>query len=200
MARVAAIPQADLPQYEPVFELIEAAMGFVPSSLHAMARIPALFEAFGQLAATVLTSDQIDPGLTQLVAHVASTAAGCRYCQAHTAEQAAHLGVDVEKVAAVWGFETDDRFSQAERAALRLARDAAQVPNLVDDQHFAELAGHFTDEQIVHIVATVSLFGYLNRWNDTMATTLEVIPLEFANRHLAPRGWTAGKHAAAPGG
>ncbi len=198
MGRITPIPRADLPQYEPVFELVEAAMGFVPSSLPTMARVPALFEAFGQLAATVMNAGQIDPGLGQLVAHVASTAAGCRYCQAHTAAHAAHLGVDVEKITAVWDFETDERFSDAERAAFRLARDAAQVPNAASDEHFADLARHYTDEQVIQIVATISLFGYLNRWNDTMATTLEAAPLDFAPRHLAPHGWSAGKHADAP--
>jgi uncharacterized peroxidase-related enzyme len=198
MAHIAPIPRADLPQYEPVFELVEASMGFVPSSLPTMARVPALFEAFGQLAVTVMGMDEIDAGLGQLIAHVASTAAGCRYCQAHTATHAAHLGVDVDKIAAVWEFEQDDRFSDAERAALRLARDAAQLPNQVGDAHFADLSEHFTDEQIIQIVATVSLFGYLNRWNDTMATTLEAEPLAFANEHLAERGWRVDKHAAAP--
>jgi len=38
--------------------------------------------------------------------------------------------------------------------------------------------------------------GYLNRWNDTMATELEDIPLAFGNNVLAKRGWEAGKHAA----
>ena len=50
----------------------------------------------------------------------ASTAAGCRYCQAHTASSATRNGVEAAKVEAVWAFETDDRFDDAERAALRL--------------------------------------------------------------------------------
>jgi uncharacterized peroxidase-related enzyme len=198
MAHITPIPRSDLPQYEPIFELVEASMGFVPSSLPTMARVPALFEAFSQLAATVMTLGKIDPGLGQLIAHVASAAAGCRYCQAHTATHAAHLGVDAEKIAAVWEFESDDLFTDAERSALRLARDAAQVPNAVGDEHFADLALHFDEEQIIQIVATVSLFGYLNRWNDTMATTLEDAPLAFATQHLSAVGWNADKHTPSP--
>ncbi|MGB0112041.1 MAG: carboxymuconolactone decarboxylase family protein [Ilumatobacteraceae bacterium] len=196
MGRITPIPRADLPQYEPIFELVEQAMGFLPSSMPTMARLPALFEAFGQFAATVMSGSHIDSGLTQLVAHIASTAAGCQYCQAHTAAHAGHLGVDAGKIAAVWDYETDDRFSDAERAALRLARDAALVPNMVTDEHFEELRRHYTDEQIVQLVSIVGLFGYLNRWNDTMATTLEAAPLAFASEHLGARGWTPGKHAA----
>lgn len=194
MARITPIPREELPQYEPIFEMVEASMGFVPSSMPTMARIPALFEAFGGLALAISAAGEIEPQLMQLVAHVASTAAGCRYCQAHTGAHAEALGVDAAKVAAVWEFETDDRFTAAERAALRVARDAAQVPNATTDEQFAELAEHYTENQIVQIVATISMFGYLNRWNDTMATTLEPEPLAFATTHLASRGWEVGKH------
>lgn len=194
MARIEPIPREDLPQHEPTFRLVEAAMGFVPSSMRTMAKVPELFEAFGRLAGTVTMMGEVDPGLTQMVAHVASTASGCRYCQAHTAAHAAHIGVDDEKIERVWEFETSDLFTDAERAALRVARDAAQVPNAVTDDDFAELGEHFTEPQIIQIVATISMFGYLNRWNDTMATALEPEPLDYAAEHLAERGWTAGKH------
>lgn len=195
MGRIEPIPRTELPEYEPLFELVEEAMGFLPSSLPTMAKVPAIFETFGAFAATVMNAGQIDGGLAQLIAHVASTSAECRYCQAHTAAHAAHLGVKVDKIAALCNFETDELFDDAERAALALARDAALVPSAVTDEHFTELARHYTDEQIVQIVATISLFGYLNRWNDTMATTLEVAPLAFASKHLAPQGWEVGKHA-----
>ena len=49
----------------------------------------------------------------------------------------------------------------------------------------------------VEILGVVSLFGFLNRWNDSMATTLEEEPTEFANRTISGTGWTPGKHAAA---
>ena len=94
----------------------------------------------------------------------------------------------------MWEFETSDLFTPAERAALRVARDAAGVPNAVTDEEFDDLRAHFDDQQIVQIVATIGLFGYLNRWNDTMATTLEETPLAFGHEHLAECGWEPGKH------
>jgi hypothetical protein len=56
------------------------------------------------------------------------------------------------------------------------------------------LAPHFDEDQIVELVAVISLFGWLNRWNDTMATDLEDEPLAFGTDHLAARGWDPGKH------
>lgn len=99
------------------------------------------------------------------------------------------------KVEAVYEFETSHLFSAAERAALRLARDAGVVPNASTPEHFAELKRFYSDPQIVELVSVISLFGWLNRWNDTMATELEEEPLTFAGEHLATHGWQAGKHA-----
>jgi AhpD family alkylhydroperoxidase len=194
MARIEPLDRSELPQHEPMFALIEQSMGFVPSSLPTMAKVPGLMEALSGLVGTITMSGEIDPGLAQMVANVASHAAGCRYCQAHTATHASHQGVDDAKIAELWEFETSPRFTDAERAALRLARDAAQTPNVVTDDHFTELAEHYTETQIIVIVATISAFGFLNRWNDTMATTLEEAPSSFASDHLGAKGWEPGKH------
>ncbi len=132
--------------------------------------------------------------LKQMVAHVTSAAAGCRYCQAHTVAHAEHLGVDPDKLADLWSFETSDRFDDAERAALRLALHAGQHPNAVTDTDFGDCRRYYDDDQITAIVAVCALFGFLNRWNDTMATTLESVPHESAGRILAATGWTPGRH------
>jgi hypothetical protein len=58
----------------------------------------------------------------------------------------------------------------------------------------AALKEHFSDKQCVEIVAVISLFGFLNRWNDTMATTLEDKPRAFAAETIAGAGWDVGKH------
>ena len=57
------------------------------------------------------------------------------------------------------------------------------------------LKKHFDEDQIVEIVGVVCLFGWLNRFNDTMATDLENDLLDFASEHLASSGWQVGKHA-----
>ena len=74
---------------------------------------------------------------------------------------------------------------------------AGQVPNEVNTQHFDALRVHFSDEGIVELVAVISLFGWLNRWNDTLGSALEDAPRAFAEEHLAQRGWQIGKHGGA---
>ena len=57
-----------------------------------------------------------------------------------------------------------------ERLALDFARAAASQPNAVTDEMFVNMQRHWSDEQIVEILGVVALFGFLNRWNDTMGT------------------------------
>ena len=57
-------------------------------------------------------------------------------------------------------------------ATLDFAVAAASVPNAVTDDMFVVLRKHWTEEQIVEIVGVIALFGFLNRWNDTLATPL----------------------------
>jgi len=195
MPNVEPLSREELAEFEPFFKIFEGAVGFVPRSTYTLGRRPDILRAFNGLVMSVFGPGEVEPTLKQLVAMVASVAAGCRYCQAHTSASAAHFGVSAEKVAAVFDFETSDHFSDAERAALRFARDAAVVPNATTPAHFEELRKHFKETQIIEITATISLMGWLNRWNDTMATELEDEPLGFASQHLSSHGWDAGKHA-----
>ena len=194
MPHVDPLPRDELAEFEPVFAMIEGVMGFVPNSLLTLGRSPEILRGFGALSAAVLGSSRIGPELRQLVAFVASTAAGCRYCQAHTSHGAERVGVSTEKLRAAFEFETSTLFGDAERAALRLARDASILPNATTTEHFEALRRHFDEREIVDLVAIVSLFGWLNRWNDTMATSLEAPALAFGTRNLGEAGWTIGKH------
>lgn len=194
MTHIEPVSRDQLGALQPVMDAMEAAMGFVPNSLMTMAHWPDLVQSFAGLAGTVLGGGQVDPGLKQLVAFVASQASGCRYCQAHTSHSAEKRGVSLEKIQAAFEYETSDLFSEAERAALRVAAHAGMVPNAVDREHVDALAAHFDERQIVEIVAVISLFGFLNRWNDTLATTLETAPRGFAEQTLARYGWAPGKH------
>jgi uncharacterized peroxidase-related enzyme len=193
--RIAPLSREELADFEPFFKLVETAMGFVPTSLYTMGRWKELLQAFAGLAGTVQAGGRLPPALKHLVSFVASNAAGCRYCQAHTSHSAERAGVPLAKIDAAFEFETSNRFDDAERAALRLARDAALVPSAVEEEHFVELRKHYSEEEIVELAAVISLFGWLNRWNDTMATRLESSPLQFAEEQLAGRGWRVGKHA-----
>lgn len=196
MPRIPPVARADVPELEDVFSRAEAALGFVPNSFFVMARTPEILRAFTRLAREVIgVPGKVPLPLKRMAAYMASRTAGCQYCSAHTGETAVAVdGVPAEKLAAVWEYETSNLFDDAERAVLRVAQGAGSAPNAVTDADMKALQAHFDDDQIVEIVAAICLFGWLNRWNDTMATDLETRPLEFGLSTLAESGWEPGKH------
>jgi uncharacterized peroxidase-related enzyme len=165
MPRIDPLPRETLGDLNSVITAVETRMGFVPNSQLILVRRPKVLRAFAQLGAAINgPSSTITPQLRNLVSQMASRAAGCGYCMAHTTHTAERVGISPEKEEALWSYETSPLFSDAERAALRVAQCAAQVPNAVSDADFTELKKHYSDAQIVDIVAVIALFGFLNRF------------------------------------
>lgn len=170
-------------------------LGFPPNSVLTMQRRPEIAKAFIALNKAVMQNEgRVTSEQKRLIGYVASLTAGCRYCQAHTARAAERYGGSDERLAEIWNYERSDLFTPAEKAALGFAQAAASVPNAVDERVGAELRRHWSDEEIVEILGVVALFGYLNRWNDSMATSIEEGAVESGEKHLAARGWVPGKH------
>lgn len=195
-AHIAPLEDGELADVQDIVDLARKFSGYVPTSFRIMARKPALLRAFNGLIATVLREPgEVAAETKWLVAHAVSASAGCRYCQAHTAANSAKAGLATAKIEALMDYESNALFTPAERAVVAIALAAGQVPNAVGRPHFDALRAHFSEGAIIEIVAVISLFGWLNRWNDTLASDLEAAPLGFAATHLAPLGWSAGKHA-----
>jgi len=197
VARISPAAPEQFAQAADHMERWKETKGYPPNSWLAMLRKPAVFRAYRDLHTAVMMEDgEVPRALKFMVACVVSAAAGDPYCAAHNAENAAHIaGVPVEKVEALPRFEESRLFTPGERAALDLARAAGGCPPRVTDAHFAELKQYWSEDAAAEIVAVLSLLGWLNRWNITLATPLEPEALAFASAHLAPSGWTPGAHA-----
>jgi uncharacterized peroxidase-related enzyme len=195
MAHMEPLPKDSHPELAEAFATFEHILGFVPNSLLTMQRKPMIVQGFEALTQAVMDpKGEVDAGFKRLLAHVASRAAGCQYCQAHSLVAAGLRGVPEVKLAALWDYPTSPLFDDGERAALDFALAAGAMPNAVTSEHFARLRRHWTDGQIVEMLAAVCLYGFLNRWNDTMATELEEAPRAVGERYLASTGWDGGKH------
>jgi uncharacterized peroxidase-related enzyme len=197
MPRIAPLPADSNPDLKEAFDVYRRSLGFVPNSVLIMQRRPKMVRALAQLAAAMWDKESaVDVGFKRRLAHFASRASGCRYCMAHTVGGAQRLGVDERKLDALWDYQTSPLYTAAERLALDFALAAAAVPNDVTDELFAAMRAYWTEDQMVEIVGVISMFGFLNRWNDTMATPLEEEPMHVGERFLAKGGWSAGKHRA----
>ena len=195
MTRLAPLSPTHCPELAEHFAFFQRTLGFVPNSLLTMQRRPKLVEALVHMSGAVYDPEgEVDLGFKRLVAHVASTAAGCQYCKAHTAVSATRHGVSAEKLEDVWNYRNSQHFNDAERIALDFALAAASQPNDVSDDLFAQLLDHWNEGQVVELMGVICLFGFFNRWNDSLATPLEAEPKDLAERHLSDSGWVVGKH------
>jgi uncharacterized peroxidase-related enzyme len=176
-------------------QFFKGPLGVIPNSVRTMARRPEIARAFTALNVAVMECHgAVTAEQKRLIGYMTSLATGCRYCQAHTALGAKRFGSTEERLADLWTYRESPHYSAAERAAFDFAIAAASVPNGVNDELEAALREHWSDDDIVEILGVVALFGYLNRWNDSMGTTLEELPVQVAEEHLADNGWELGKH------
>lgn len=170
-------------------------LGFPPNSVLTMQRRPAIAKAFIALNKAVMENQgRVTSALKRLIGYVSSLSAGCRYCQAHTIRAAERYGAEAAQLENIWEYRTHPAFSEAERAALDFAIAASSIPNAVDEALTRRLQEHWDAGEIVEIMGVIALFGYLNRWNDSMGTTLEEPAAESGRQWLGDRGWEVGKH------
>jgi uncharacterized peroxidase-related enzyme len=193
MSRLKPLPPDTTPELKPYFDFFLGTLGFTPNSVLTMQRKPKLVKAFADLNAAVMAPDgDVDLGFRRLIGYVASRAAGCLYCQAHTLLGAKNFGISEAKLEAVWLYQSSDLFTPKEKAALDFSLAAAQQPNAVTDEHFSQMKLHWTEAEIVEILGVVAMFGFLNRWNDSMGTPIEPVAQVLGERFGGD--WQPGKH------
>jgi len=184
------------PDVNKLAEFFNETLGFCPNSVLTMQIRPEIARSFINLNMAVMTNHgRVTSALKRIIAWVSSNAAGCNYCQAHAIRAAERYGAEQEQLDNIWEYRTHKSFNEAERAALDFSLAASQLPNAVDEELQQRMHKYWDDGEIVEILAVVSLFGYLNRWNDSMGTSIENGATESAEKYLAKSGWNKGKHA-----
>ena len=193
MPLITPLPADANPEVGELARFFFETLGFVPNSVLTMQRRPAIAKAFIALNRAVMDNrGRVTGEQKRLIGLLASHTAGCRYCQAHTALAATRCGATQARLAALWSFRDSALFSAAEKAAFDYALAAADVPNAVTEEIGAALRAHWDEGEIVEITGVVALFGYLNRWNDSMGTAIEA-PATAAGQAHVP-AWAPGKH------
>lgn len=184
------------PELKKLIDFYNETLGFCPNSVKTMQRRPAIANAFINMNKAVMENHgRITSALKRFIGYISSNAAGCRYCQAHTIRAAERYGATEEQLQHIWEYKTHPAFSPAERAALDFALAASVIPNAVTDEIADNLRAYWDEGEIVEILGVVALFGYLNRWNDSMGTEMEQGAVDSGTKHLSGSGWNTGKHS-----
>ena len=195
MALVTPLSAEHDPETKQLAEFFNETLGFCPNSVLTMQRRPAISKAFINLNKAVMANEgRVTSALKRMIAWVSSNATGCRYCQAHAIRAAERYGAEQEQLDNIWEYKTHAAFSEAERAALDFSLAASLVPNAVNADIKKRLYEHWDEGEIVEMLGVISLFGYLNRWNDSMGTTMEEGAIESGNQYLGKHGFEVGKH------
>ena len=176
-------------------DFYEETLGFTPNSLFTMMHRPRIANAFLEMNQAVMENKgRVTSSLKRLLAYLSSKTAGCRYCEAHAIRAAERYGSHEDKLNNIWDYKTYPAFSEAERAVFDFAIAASNIPNAVSDEIADNLRKHWDEGEIVEILGVVALFGYLNRWNDSMGTQLEEPAAADGEKYLGKNGWEIGKH------
>jgi len=171
-------------------------LGFTPNSLFTMMHRPRIAKAFLEMNQAVMENKgSITSSMKREIAYLSSMTTGCRYCEAHAIRAAERYGSSKKRLENIWEYKSNAAFSESDRAMFDLAIAASQVPNGVSEEIKARAKKFFSDGEIVEILGVVALFGYLNRWNDSMGTELENPAVKSAEKILKERGWEVGKHS-----
>lgn len=183
------------PELDKLIAFFYETLGFCPNSVLTMYHRPRIAYAFIEMNKSVMENKgSVTSALKRLIGYISSNVAGCRYCQAHTIRAAERYDASREQLENIWEYKTHPAFSKAEVVALDFALSASIIPNAVTDEIANELRIYWNEGEIVEMLGVIALFGYLNRWNDSMGTQIESGAVESGKSFLGNRGWTEGKH------
>jgi len=177
-------------------DFYQETLGFTPNSIFTMMHRPRIAKAFLELNQAVMeNSGRVTSTLKKQLSYLSSKVHGCRYCEAHMIRASVRYGSDEDKLNNIWDYKTYPAFTEAERAVFDLTVAASSVPNAVSDEICENMRAHWDEGEIVEIMGVIALFGYLNRWNDSMGTELERPAKEDGRKWLSDKGWTSEKHS-----
>lgn len=104
----------------------------------------------------------------ELVKIRASQINGCGFCLDMHTKDAAAAGETQQRLHMVGAWREATVFTEAERAALELAEQGTRIADAaggVPDEVWENAAKHYTEEELVAVVATIAVINAYNRLN-----------------------------------
>ena len=176
-----------------LIQFYDETLGFCPNSIKTMFIRPQIAYAFINLNKAVMENQgELSSKVKRLIGYLTSTVSGCKYCQAHTIRAAERYGSNNKQLNEIWDFRESSAFTEKEKIAFEFTIAASSIPNQVDDKISSELREYWDDGEIVEMLGVISLFGFLNSWNDSMGTPIEEGALESGNKFI--KNWNPKKH------
>ena len=135
----------------------------------AMANRPDVLRSFVPLYSAVMGPGSVERRVKALLYLACSYANRCAFCIAANTPGARKAGVTEQELQALKD-EWDDIFSEAERAAIRYARELTRTGDAMATR--AALLDHFSGEQVAEMTLVVCMANFTDRFNNG----LQILP------------------------
>jgi uncharacterized peroxidase-related enzyme len=169
MSRISKLDRSEVaPDMAALYDKIFAQRGNVPNMFRTMAHRPEIFATMMAHFAAVLNTGTVSNRLKELIIVRTSQINVTPYCLASHTILARNLGWSDDQLSNLAQWQTREDFTQAEKAALRLAETVTRDANSLSDQQFAELKSFYNDGEIVELLCSIGLFNYFNRFNNAL--------------------------------
>jgi uncharacterized peroxidase-related enzyme len=161
--------------------------GNVPNMFRTLAHRPEIFETVIAHMDAVLNTGTLPKALKELVIVRTSQVNRTPYCLASHTAICKRLGWSDAQLDALRNASSAD-FTDAEKAAIHLAEVMTLDAHTYSDDDFARLRTHYSEGEVVELLAAIGLFNYLNRFNDLleMEPTLPASAEELAEAGIVP--------------
>jgi uncharacterized peroxidase-related enzyme len=170
MARISRLGRRDVNDaVGEIYDRFARQRGNVPNMFRTVAHRPEILQTMIAHMEAVLNTGTLPTSLKELVIVRTSQMNRCEYCLASHCLLAKKLGYSDAQIAALPDFESSDSFTSKEKAALRLAERLTRNERPLDDAEVAGLRSHFSEGEIVELMAASGLFNYFNRFNNLLA-------------------------------
>ena len=133
--------------------------------------------AFTNLIMAVLKDGVIDWKTKELVILKSTLENECEYCVTQHEVVSRRLGIPDEKVADLKGivYRTSPHFTAGEKAILDLTLQIRDDANRVSEVLWKEVRAHWSEEQAVEIVYTITAYIMISKFGDALHVELEPV-------------------------
>jgi alkylhydroperoxidase family enzyme len=137
-----------------------------------LARVPAYAKALLRALLLSHTEGNVDHRLKEIIRVQLARTAGDPYFAGLRSGRALAAGLDENAIeAGAVKFESDPRFTPAEKWALRYAREMYLNPEKIDGAFYAEGKKHFTEAQIMELGAFIAFHYGMQAFARTLGAT-----------------------------
>lgn len=141
--------------------------GNVPNMFRTMAHRPEIFETAIAHMEAILNTGTLPKALKELVIVRTSQLNRTPYCLASHSAICRKLGWTDEQLGTMQAGSLDG-FPKRERVAIHLAEVMTLDAHSYTPEDFATLRQHFSEGEVVELLASIGLFNYFNRFNDLL--------------------------------